>query len=258
MDMENIEELVLKYNILSTENSMTVYEEVKRTIDALVYVTSETYNQRTLDYAKLRNDKPSSETVAEMQKMIQLARIEAENNNCIEILDAGAGHGRDLLYLNALKNINVIGVDNSANFFYLLKQYEMEGMLPLNSCYMADIRNMSVFCDKQFDIVRFNASILHLPITCFDDLGANAVFLEAYRILKNNGVIYIRVKEGEGFKVMDNGDGLGKRCFQFYTVNTLHVMLEKYGFKDITIERRSGAKHRKDKVVWLSAYARRG
>ena len=39
---------------------------------------------------------------------------------------------------------------------------------------------------------------------------------------------------------------------------SLKNILKQYGFGDIEIEKRKGAKHRIDEVVWLSAYARKG
>lgn len=255
--MENIDQLVLKYNELFESGERdTAHNEVKSIIDDLVSVTSKTYNQKTLNYAKLRNEKPSQETILEMLKTISLLSDKSERY--VEILDAGAGHGRDLMYLNTLDYVNVTGTDISENFLRILKQYENEGVLPANSCYLADIRDMSIFEDECFDIVRYNASLLHLPISRYDDLGVNAVLLEAKRILKNRGIIYIRVKEGQGFKAIDTGDGLGKRCFQFYTEESLKDILKQYGFWNIEIEKRKGAKHRIDDVVWLSAYARKG
>ena len=252
--MGDLNLLVTEFNeVLSEGTSTDAFNRTKGIIDEMVKLTSDLYNSKTLNYAKLRNDTPSEENKCDIFKTLNF--VSRETKERTKILDAGAGHGRDLVFLNSLENIEAIGIDNSTVFFDMLKHLEENGALPKNSCYFADIRNLNIFSESEFDVVRHNASLLHLPITNFEQLGVNAVLSETRRVLKKDGMAYIRVKEGNGFVSVDSGDGMGERCFQFYSESLLRKILTEYGFDVVDITKRKGKKERKDDVVWISAYA---
>ena len=57
------------------------------------------------------------------------------------------------------------------------------------------MRDMSIFDDSSFDIVRNHAALLHIPFTDIG-IGATEVFKESYRVLKKN-VYYIFIQKQE-------------------------------------------------------------
>jgi ubiquinone/menaquinone biosynthesis C-methylase UbiE len=96
-------------------------------------------------------------------------------------------------------------------------------MAPKVSFEKMDMRSMT-FADSSFDGIWASASILHLPKN-----EALLVIKDIKRILKNNGVFYLGLKQGEGeeFKV-NKGEGNlegARRYFTYYSKNEVEKIL---------------------------------
>lgn len=89
-----------------------------------------------------------------------------------------------------------------------------------------------LFEDETFDVVRHNASILHMPIIGKGYM-ADLAISEAYRVLKPGGFIYLYVKKGDSLEFVDTNESLGGRVFQFYNYEMISALLERNGFKVI-------------------------
>lgn len=259
--MNNLNNIVERINELETlftkypEYSQDIIKESKLLIDKLNEQTRISYEQIGDKYTEIRNDEPSAENKQEMLELVDFVRESKNcgNNDVIKIADMGAGGGRDSVFLTSLENTIVYSIDNSSYFINCLDNLVKEGLLLPNTIFKGDIRKTDFFENSIFDCVRYNASILHLPLLS-SKLGADEVLIDAYRLLKKNGVIYIRVKKGEGFVVHDTKENLGKRCFQYYDVEKLESLLLRNNFKILKLSERSSTK-RKEPVTWISAFA---
>ncbi len=176
-----------------------------------------------------------------------------DNDGMLTLLDVGTGYGRDLEYLFGLEGIRAIGIDNANNFVKVLETLAENGKLPKGSFYKADMRNLSIFSDESFDIVRNHAALVHIPVTPIG-VGADEVIGESFRVLKPHGLFYVYAKQGEGLQYSDTGEGLGGRVFQLYTPELLLNLLKKHGFDVFNVEfykstRPTGT------VNWIAVYA---
>lgn len=124
--------------------------------------------------------------------------------------------------------------------------------IPENSFVKGDMLNLP-FDDEIFDIVRQNASLVHIPITTKGEMLDKAI-KESYRVLKENGILFISVKKGEGVQFIDTKDGLGGRIFQMHTVETITKVLEENKFEILKIIEVN--EHRnKERIDWINVIA---
>lgn len=144
----------------------------------------------------------------------------------IDILDVGAGPGRDLLYGQKL-GFKMVGCDKCEEFVAQYNQRQMNAPTYIygDACQLP-------FEKDTFDIVRQSASLVHIPIIG-EGYGADLAISESYRVLKQGGLIYLLVKEGSGINVIDTKEGLGKRVFQYYEDSDIRQLLDRNNFKVI-------------------------
>ena len=90
------------------------------------------------------------------------------------------------------------------------------------------------FDNNSFDVVRQNASLLHLPVVA-KGYTADKAIEENHRVLKENGLLYIFVKKGNGIQYVDTNEGLGGRIFQFYDEILIKNLVERNSFKILEI-----------------------
>lgn len=135
------------------------------------------------------------------------------------ILDFGCGSGRDA---NAFteKGYSVIGIDLSEKMLEIARK-----TAPKAEFRLMDIVNLE-FPDSHFDGVWAIASLLHVPK---QDVP-NAVG-GVYRVLKNNGIWHLSVKEGSG-EVMkpDARYGGVEKFWNFFAKDELESHLQTAGF----------------------------
>jgi len=118
-----------------------------------------------------------------------------------KILDLGCGSGDHAVYFSK-QGFDVTCIDLSKEMIELCKE---KG---LNASIM-DIEDLK-FEDNFFDGIWATTSLLHILKSKIPNIVKKLTLL-----LKNNGILYICLKEGEGEKIKEEGKGL-KRFFAFW------------------------------------------
>ncbi|HLL60544.1 MAG TPA: class I SAM-dependent methyltransferase [Candidatus Nitrosocosmicus sp.] len=164
------------------------------------------------------------------------------------VLDAGCGAGRHVKLLSQ-KGAKVIGIDISKGLLEEAKKRNPE----IEFLY-GDITQIP-FDDKTFDGVWSHASIVHLE----KEEDVHAALCEFHRILKDNGILHLHVKEQQGTadtEVISDILSNHERFFRFYTKEGLSNMLQKIGF-DIYKITSSDDPHGRKEVQWLTFLAKK-
>ncbi|MFH1586264.1 MAG: class I SAM-dependent methyltransferase [Candidatus Diapherotrites archaeon] len=133
-----------------------------------------------------------------------------------KILDAGCGGGRDVPEFME-RGFDVDGIDYSTKAI----KYDKE-KYPEANFYEGDIRKME-FPDKSYDGVWACASIANL-----DKEDAHIALAEFRRILKDNGILFVSIKLGEGERKVP--DQAGERFYSFYSPEEIEEFIEDSGF----------------------------
>lgn len=177
--------------------------------------TIETYEEFADLYTKLHSD------VSELKEELDyfIANLPGE-----KVLDIGCGPGRDSKYL-ADSGLIVTGVDLTQKFVDIAQNYA-----PNAQFFRMDMRNLAL-TPKSYDGLWVRASFLHIPKS-----EAKSTMQEFRRVLKQGGLLYIGVKEGEGEQLIAEKKYNNKeRFFSYYTENELKELIESCGFKTFKI-----------------------
>lgn len=134
------------------------------------------------------------------------------------VLVPGCGDGRDSRYL-ASKNIIVSSFDLSKG---MLNEAIKED--PCGDYFLYDIRNIRKL-NKIYDGIWASGCLYHLSKEEFSDF-----IFHSFSILKNNGILYLNMKEGVGSKFLNKPKSkeypggkkakkllVGKRYYSFYS-----------------------------------------
>lgn len=229
-----------------------VYQEANELSEELVEITKKTYNNLCQKYKKIRWAEPHELDLKMWNSL--LAAVKGRTGK-LSLLDIGTGSGRDIKFASRELGLDVVGIDNSEGFIEILKELETEGQVPAGSYRWADMRDLSCFPESTFDIVRHNASLLHLPVIAGGYM-ADLALAESHRVLKENGILFVFVKEGEGLQVLDTSEGLGGRVFQFHTMQSIRDLVVRNNFSILSITReiedRKGVE-----IPWVAVIARK-
>lgn len=228
------------------------YEMANKVAEKLIYATMCSYDSISDKYRGARKEKMRDSEIEMWMKSISYLK---NINNETTFLDVGAGFGKDLDYANNILGIKTYGIDNSKEFIRILKDRADRGDFDKSLIYEGDMRKMDFFHDEMFDLVRSNASLLHLPVICKGYMADQAVS-EFHRVLKKDGVLYLLLKKGEGLQVVDTNEQLGGRLYQFYDEESIIQLLERNGFEIVFInsERRTRLDYYID---WINVIARK-
>lgn len=228
-------------------------------VDQLSRVTTAGYDSIADEYASLRKELPRSDDIAIMDELLDMARARAaqgvlgDNAGKLWVLDVGTAHGRDLRYLSGFDDVVAKGIDNARAFIGMLRQLEQLREIPPGSFSEMDMRDMSLFAGGSFDVVRHNATLLHLPVLP-NGIGSDEAIAESYRVLRSSGLLYVSVKAGSGFACDDTMEGLGKRAHQYYSEELLINLLERNGFRVLDVRTRFSSRP-SGELRWLLAFA---
>lgn len=193
----------------------------------------ETYNKITKIYADYTFHKLMQ---FQLNKFISMLPKKAK------ILDVGCGSGRDARYFKEF-GLDVTAIDISDNMLEEAKK-RAKGI----KFEKMDMLNMS-FENNSFDGVWIMATLS--DITKED----SPKFLkDINRILKDNGVLYIAVKEGKGEKIIkkEKYNNL-ERFYCYYTQEELGNLLRETGFEIVNTIASEDKKTR-----WVEIFARNG
>lgn len=144
-----------------------------------------------------------------------------------KVLDLGCGTGRDSLFFIENK-YRYIGIDASKGMLAVAK-----GKSPKAKFVCMDFFHLD-FPNKEFDGIWAAASLLHIP-----KKDINKVLLKIHKILKDEGVMFISMRDGEeketGFVERRKHKGV-KRYFSFYDEGSFVEILKKNNFKILKID----------------------
>ncbi len=164
------------------------------------------------------------------------------------ILDAGCGPGRDSEYFFQ-HGLKVVGVDLSKKLLEIAKK-----RIPQVEFLKQDLRKLK-FPPSSFDGIWACASLLHLRRE-----EILAVLRSFNNFLKENGVLFILVKEGRGeADVAEKLSSNTVRHFTYFTIDELKKMEENAGFiiEDIYPWNEEIRRHGRRDLVWISSFARK-
>jgi len=250
----------IKTQLMSSPLDSTLTKEAENIIETIISTTRNSYNNTAKEYKELRwFDQPHDDDIHHFNELTKLARDLLEQkkigqDGIIYLLDVGTGSGRDLRYFRQFPDINAIGIDNSESFIKILEESARNGEIEPGSFYNMDMRYLK-FADETFDVVRHNATLLHIPLIG-PGLGVDQVLKECNRVLRNNGILFINVKYGEGTEFVDTKEGLGARFFQFFTEDTLANALRRNGFTILSTE--TWLEHRSTgDIKWMAVYSQK-
>ena len=228
-------ELVNNFNeILTLANNdftnVSLLAKVNDIAEIIIGITSKMYDETYNEYRNVRGFE--IEGINKKGWIILEKYIDeciSSNKTNVKILDVGASHGRDVIYAQTL-GYEAIGVDNCEGFIKILSNLCSMGKLKPNSYKKCEMRNLD-FSDSTFDVVRHNATLLHMPLIGLGYTVDQAVS-EAFRVLKRNGLLYILIKSklNSALEVHDTEEGLGGRIFQYFSRDTITDVLVRNGF----------------------------
>ena len=226
-------ELVKQFNKImeqasSISNNSTLLKEASEIAEKIIRVTQQTYENTCDVYKEVRGNKIKDIDEicwAALNKCIE--KYISRNRNNVRILDVGTGNGRDIIYGQSL-GYDVIGIDNCKGFVEILAEHHAKGLIRENSYKECDMRALD-FNNSSFDVVRHNASLLHLPLIG-KSYTVDLALSEAHRVLKDGGLVYIFVKTGSTLEFHDTKENLGGRIFQFFTHKSLNETVIRNGF----------------------------
>lgn len=158
------------------------------------------------------------------------------------VLDIGCGAGRDRAFFTE-DRYEYTGIDIAENLLLEARKQFPQGKFMYMSMYSLD------FASGTFDGFWASASLLHIP-----KKKVNIVLQEIKRVLKNNAIGFISIKEGDGEMIVTEIDD-SKRFFAFYKRDEFNSILTSNGFEVVrTGERISivGARE----TTWLTFLVR--
>ncbi len=193
--------------------------------------TTESYNKFAKNYVEY-----SFDTILQYQLTQFLSFLKGK-----KVLDVGAGSGRDVQYLKE-EGLTVTGIELSPE---VIKETKKKTKLTIKEM---DMRKLD-FKDISFDGIWCCASFLHLP-----KKDAEKTLKEFHRVLKETGIIYIGLKEGEteGFEPshkLNNSDVY----VSHYTQGEIEEKLRECNFEIITTYIENDA----EGISWINTFARK-
>ena len=169
--------------------------------------TIESYNQNTKEFTEKFKKLMDLIRRYEFQRFIDLL-------NGKKILDLGCGSGDHSLYFKE-RGLDVTAIDLSEEMIKLCKE---KGL----NAFVMDIERLD-FKDNSFDGVWAVTSLLHIPKSKLPK-----VIKKLNLILKDNGILYVCVKEGEGEGLVEDKSGNTSRFFAFWREEELKKLFEDY------------------------------
>jgi len=187
------------------------------------------------EYWKTKWDKREIE---EANDFARRSFSQIKDKNFTTLLDLGCGDGRDSLFF-ASEGLNVTSVDFSESGIKKLNELSKEKGLKINAI-QTDIRKIK-FPDNSFDVI-----YAHLSLHYFDDEITTQIFEKLFRILKKDGLIFIKCKSVED-ALYGKGEKVGKDMYKKGHIR--HFFSEEYmnenlrNFKILSVRKTSSVYH---------------
>lgn len=195
-----------------------------------------TYNKIAKTYSQQSFDKLNQ---YQLNKFVSMMPKKAK------ILDAGCGSGRDSQYFKEYK-LNITAIDAAENMVKEAKK-KVKGVKFLKMD-MAKTK----FKDKTFDGIWAAASLIHE-----EKNNVPIILQELKRVLKDEGILYVSVKEGQGSEIkreeMYNDE---PRTFFYYTILEIEEILIQQGFQIISSDFSEDVMKRNE-TRWVDVYCKK-
>lgn len=163
--------------------------------------------------------------------------------NKANILDVGCAGGRDSKIF-ADHNFNVTGIDLCEPFLQ-----EARKRVPIGIFLRKDILELD-FEEAYFDGIWACAVLLHL-----EKKDLPKALRDFYRILKQDGLMFIGVKQGEGEQsVVDSLSDGNSRFFSFYQKDEIEALVKAAGF-NVTYSKTREDDTGRGEVKWIRMIA---
>lgn len=170
-------------------------------------ITIESYNQNAKELSEKFKELMDVNRRYEFQRFIGLVKGK-------KILDLGCGSGDHSIYFKE-QGLDVTAIDLSEEMIKLCKE---KGV----NAFVKDIENLD-FEEKSFDGIWSVTSLLHIPKS-----KLKSVIEKLNLILKDEGILYVCVKEGEGERLIEDKSGNTSRFFAFWKEEELIKLFEDY------------------------------
>lgn len=158
------------------------------------------------------------------------------------ILDLGCGPGHHSKYFSNI-GFNVIGIDLSKEMIEIARKES-----PKSKFKVMDILDLN-FEEDSFDGIWASASLLHVPKN-----KIKSVLIKLKKTLKNNGILYISLKEGLGSELFSDARYGGvDKFYVYYQLNEIQKILKDVGFDILEIELKDKRTHY-DTNSWLHIF----
>lgn len=137
-----------------------------------------------------------------------------------KILDIGAGFGKDVSYF-CDKGFDCIGFDFCDEFIKRSKElYDNVKILKMDFLHID-------FPDNSFDALWSRGALFHISKSDFA-----IVIKKLSRILKNEGIFYLQLKEGYNDNMLDRiGNVEGQAYYAYYSKEELNSIMQQNGFE---------------------------
>lgn len=254
---ETQEKSTLEINAEEEKSNLEVKEEqeLNQLAKEFLEMTRQTYDRVATTYSDVNGTKMIDSYRNMYDILFKTAEKELEKPiEDMEVLDVGTGPGRDIKFMYSKGIKRVVGLDNSEEFIKILTELEEKREIPRNSFVKGDMLDIP-FDNETFDIVRQNASLLHIPITTKGEMLDKAI-QESYRVLKENGILFVSVKKGKGVQLIDTKEGLGARIYQMHTVESITKILEEHHFRILDIIEIE-EQRKQSKIDWINVIAKK-
>ena len=135
----------------------------------------------------------------------------------LKVLDAGCGTGLNLEWLRRYAPPeNIFGLDYSADAIDFCKERNLKNLVQGSATDLP-------FADESFDLI----TSFDVLVQLFGDSGDAQAINEMFRVLKPNGLIFVR---GAAYGWMRSGHDIAVNSQRRYTLSELKSKLEKSGF----------------------------
>lgn len=230
--MSNARTLVERFNYIKADTSLddqTRNAVLGEIAEQLINATIDCYDKTAFQYSS-NSERAEIDPFNKSMWDIFVNNIEQHipNSKNIKVLDVGSGSGRDLMYGQTF-GYDMYGIEFPDGFLALLEKLYQGGKIK-NKVKKCDMRRMD-FKDGFFDVVRHNATLLHMPVI-WKGYTIDKALEETHRILRKGGLMQVLVKAGDpGLSIHDTKEGLGARIFQFFQMDLLHEIIQRNGFE---------------------------
>jgi len=158
------------------------------------------------------------------------------------VLDVGCGSGRDVQYFLEY-NLSPIGIDISHEMIN-----EAKTRVPTGDFKKMDMRNLK-FKENTFDAIWACASLYHITRK-----ELPSVLQDFNKLLKDKGLLFISVKEGDGSKIIRKEKYKDlPRLFVYYNKSEIEKLINENGFSIIKSKIEKGS----EKTNWITILCRK-